>query len=160
MILVLEYCWNCCIPFLDLLSSSVGLVITRSVFFWKGCNMLCFHFIERRMHMACIQNHHRLKKEATFLECTRWTKFGCWSSMSGCFSSPVWALPRESLTNISFRGNSLWRWQHDFALPHWLDEFWLAFVEQALGIESWQQHIYCLYVFTWDPAAWHESHYT
>jgi hypothetical protein len=80
--------------------------------------------------------------------------------MSGCFSSPVWALPRESLTNISFRGNSLWRWQHDFALPHWLDEFWLAFVEQALGIESWQQHIYCLYVFTWDPAAWHESHYT
>ena len=55
------------------------------------------------------------------MECTRWTKFGCWSSMSGCFSSPVWALPRESLTNISFRGNSLWRWQHDFALPHWLD---------------------------------------
>ena len=42
MILVLEYCWNCCIPFLDLLSSSVGLVITRAVFFWKGCNMLCF----------------------------------------------------------------------------------------------------------------------
>lgn len=71
--------------------------------------------------MACIQNCRRLKKKATFLECTRWTKFGCWSSMSGCFSSPVWALPRESLTNISFRGNSLWRWQHDFALPHWLD---------------------------------------
>ena len=50
MILVLEYCWNCCIPFLDLLSSSVGLVITRFVFFWKGCNMLCFIFVECIWH--------------------------------------------------------------------------------------------------------------
>ena len=43
------------------------------------------------------------EKKATFLECTRCTKFGCWSSMSGCFSSPVWALPRESLTKNSLQ---------------------------------------------------------
>lgn len=43
------------------------------------------------------------EKKATFLECTRCTKFGCWSSMSGCFSSLVWALPRESLTKISLQ---------------------------------------------------------
>ena len=70
--------WTSYLQVLDLLLPglfSFGRVVICFVsFYWKknACGM-----------------HSKLpqvkKKKATFLECTRWTKFGCWSSMSGCF---------------------------------------------------------------------------
>ena len=42
MILFLEYCWNCCISFLDLLASSPGFVISRFVFSFGRVVFFCF----------------------------------------------------------------------------------------------------------------------